>query len=130
MPGLRAAAEALAARIEVLGGMPAPSQAHRLGQVAVAMTQASGVAEIEQLCVNAAVTLSGIRTAAVVDLSGRTPIMTAAVGPLAERLGQWDANELTTMADWVSTGTSSHFPGGQEPPPEYAFLSSAGVRAL
>jgi diguanylate cyclase (GGDEF)-like protein len=130
MPTLRLAAAALARRIEDLGGLPAPSQAHRLGQVAVAMTQASSVAEIEQLCIRAAVDLSGLGTAAVVDLSGRVPVIISACGPLAEQLRDWAPSELVTMADWVSAGTSSHFPGGEDIPPEYAFLARAEVRAL
>jgi diguanylate cyclase (GGDEF)-like protein len=94
------------------------------------MTQAAGTAEIERLCIRAAVELSGVRTAAVVDLSGRRPLVTAAQGPLAEALRGWGAEELVTMADWVSAGTSSHFPGGQDAPPEYGFLAAAHVRAL
>jgi diguanylate cyclase (GGDEF)-like protein len=130
MPVLRAAASAFADRLHALGGVPVPSRAHRLGQVAVAMTQASGKGQIEQLCVDAAIDLSGIGTAAVVDLSGRTPVVVAAAGPLSDRIRAWNAHELTTISDWVSTGTSSHFPGGQEPPAEYAFLGRAQVRAL
>jgi diguanylate cyclase (GGDEF)-like protein len=130
MPGLRHAARVLAQRIDQLGGRPAPSQAHVLGQVAVALTRAAGSEEIGQLCIQAAIELSGVRTAAVVDLSGRTPVVTAAQGPLAERLRAWDADELATMADWVDAGTSSHFPGGENAPPEYAFLDRARVRAL
>jgi diguanylate cyclase (GGDEF)-like protein len=130
LPTLRRAAQALADRLDELGGLPAPSQAHLLGQVALAMTQAAGSGEIERLCIRAAIELSGVRTAAVVDLSGRRPVVTAARGPLAESLRGWGADELTTMADWVSAGTSSHFPGGQNPPPEYAFLAAAQVRAL
>ncbi|MCU1589524.1 MAG: diguanylate cyclase [Frankiales bacterium] len=130
MPTLRAAARALALRVDELGGLPAPTEAHRLGQVAVAMTQASSVDEIEQLCLQAAIELSGLRTAALVDLSGRTPVVSAARGPLADELRSWDAPELATMADWVGAGASSHFPGGQDAPPEYAFLARAHVRAL
>jgi diguanylate cyclase (GGDEF)-like protein len=66
----------------------------------------------------------------VVELTGRKPVVTAARGPLADRLRSWDADELTTMSAWVSAGTSSHFPGGESAPPEYAFLAAARVRAL
>lgn len=130
MPVLRQAAQVLAQRLDELGGMPAPSQAHVLGQVAVAMTQAASTADIERLCVQAAVELSGVRTAAVIELTGRRPVVTTVRGPLAESLRSWDADELATMADWVSAGTSSHFPGGESPPADYAFLAAAHVRAL
>jgi diguanylate cyclase (GGDEF)-like protein len=130
MPGLRHAAQVLARRIDEIGGRPAPSQAHVLGEVAVAMTQAAGSEEIERLCIRAAIALSGVRTAAVVSLSGRSPVVTAADGPLADSLRAWSPEELATMADWVGAGTSSHFPGGENTPPEYAFLDRAHVRAL
>jgi diguanylate cyclase (GGDEF)-like protein len=130
MPILRAAAALLARRIDDLGGLPAPSQAHRLGQVSVAMTSAASIEEIESLCVRAAVDLSGIGTAAMLDLGGRQPVVSAAVGPLAEQVCGWESTELATMAGWVTAGTSSYFPGGETPSPDYAFLERAQVRAL
>lgn len=130
MPTLRAAAAVLARRVDDLGGMPEPSQAHRLGQVSVAMTSAADSAEIEQLCARAAIDLSGISTAAIVDLNGRVPVLSTARGPLSDEVRQWVPTELATMAGWVSAGTSSYFPGGENPSPDFAFLERAGVRAL
>ncbi|MCU1672483.1 MAG: hypothetical protein JWN77_596 [Frankiales bacterium] len=130
MRQVQQAADVISRRIFELGGIPAPSQAHRLGSIALAMTRAAGALEIEQLATASAVELSGIPTAAVIHLRRRGATVTAACGPLAETLRAWDAQELAVMAGWVSAGTSSHFPGGEDVPPEYAFLSAAGVRAM
>ena len=130
MSVLEAAAGVLGARLSELGGLPVPSLAHRLGQTAIAMTQASGAADISRLSIRSAVDLSGIASAAIVDLTGRTAAVSAATGPLAERLLAWGPQELATMATWVSAGTSSYFPGGEDVPAGYAFLQRARVRAV
>ena len=126
-----AAAEVLGRRLEELGGLPTPSLSQRLGQTAVALTRAGSTVELEQQVVAAAVELSGMPSAALVHLGPIGAVLTAVTGPLGARLRAWGHVELGELASWVSSGTSSHFPGGgADLPAEHLFLREAGIRSL
>jgi diguanylate cyclase (GGDEF)-like protein len=127
---LEAAAELLGARIQELGGLPQPSPSQRLAQIAVELTAAASVSELEQRAVDAAIELSRMSTAAVARLGTRRSRVTCAGGPLAAGLRGLSSADLEVMAGWVRAGTSSHFPAGSGVHPGYGFLSTAGVRAL
>jgi diguanylate cyclase (GGDEF)-like protein len=127
---LDAAALLLGARIEQLGGLPLPSSAQRLTQIAVEMTAAVSADELEQRAVLAAVELSRMSSAAVVRLGTGRAAVTRATGPLADALRGLTADEIETMAGWVDHETSSHFPGGDEVHAGYDFLYRVGVRAV
>jgi EAL domain-containing protein (putative c-di-GMP-specific phosphodiesterase class I)/GGDEF domain-containing protein len=127
---LDAAADLLGRRIEELGGLPQPSTAQRLAQIAVELTAAASRGELERRAVQAAVELSGMSSAALVHVDAGRVEVRCGVGPLAERLQHLDPVHLQTMAGWVSHVTSSHFPGGEQVGDGYEFLTAAGVRAV
>jgi diguanylate cyclase len=126
---LAAAADLLGRRLEDFGGLPQPSTAQRLAQIAVELTGAATVEELEQRAAEAAMEISGMSSAAVVRMDA-DPSVTRVTGPLSERLRGWAPADLSVMASWVSHGTSSHFPGSEEVPAGYAFLRRAGVRSV
>jgi diguanylate cyclase (GGDEF)-like protein len=128
---LDAAALLLGRRLEQLGGLSQPSPPQRLAQISVELTAASSFGALAERAARAAVEVSGMSSAAVVQLDppGRNAVRRA-TGPLAARLRTLTSDDLDVMASWVGYGTSSHFPGGEEVPPGYRFLSSAGVRAM
>lgn len=126
-----AGARVLGEVIERCGGLPAVPIAQRLARAAVSMSSQQDTRAIQQLAVEAATDISGMSSAAlstVVD-AGRWAVW-AATGPLAESLRAWNDDDHETVAGWVGAGTSSHFPGDGEVPPEYEFLHRAGVRAV
>ena len=127
---LTAAAATIARRIVELGGIPLPSPSQRLAQIAVELTAAASVDALERRAVQAAVELSSMSSAAVVHLAPDASAVSSAVGPLADSLRSLSPASLAVMASWVSHGTSSHFPGGEQVPADYAFLRAAGVRAV
>lgn len=127
---LEAAARLLGLRLEELGGLPQPSPSQRLAQIAVELTAAVSAGELEQRAVHAAIELSGMSTAAVVRLGSRRHRVSCADGPLADGLRGLGSADLDVVAGWVRAGTSSHFPAGGGAHAGYAFLSTAGIRAL
>ncbi len=126
-----AAAACLGRRIQDLGGLPVPSLAQRLARIAIELTAASKVEDIEQRTLHAAAEIAGMSSAA---LARRTPDgagwTTATHGPLSPQLGSFDSGEWDVLESWVSSDTSSHFPGGNSVPAEYQFVHSAGIRAV
>lgn len=95
------------------------------------MTTLADVASIERRAVQAAIGLSAMRSAFVARATDAGPLaVTAADGPLAERLCGWRSEHLTVMSAWVRAGTSSHFPGGDDVPAAYQFPVDAGVRSI
>lgn len=125
-----ASAEALGTRLSELGGLASASLSQRLSQVAVELTAAGTVAELEDRAVRAAVDLSGMATAAIVHLSPAGTTMTTVTGPLTARMRRWDSTQLDELASWVTTGTSSHFPGGEDNQAAQPFLVEAGIRSV
>jgi len=129
LPVLEAAAVALATRIAQLGGMPQESLMQRVARAAVELSALDDAATLEGRAVRLACELSRMSSAVLVRRSLTGLAVTTAVGPLAEDLSALSGAELTTMAKWVSAGTSSHFPGHRVPP-SYDFLHRAGLRCL
>jgi diguanylate cyclase (GGDEF)-like protein len=125
---LAAAASVLGGVLERLGGLPQPSPAQRLAQIAVELSAAITVDDLERRALRAAVEISGMSSAAVVRLEDE--VVSCATGPLASALRSLAGEDLQIMASWVRHGTSSHFPGGEQVPTGYEFLRRAGVRAL
>jgi len=127
---VEAAAAVLGERLVELGGMPQLTLAQRLGQISVDLTAAGTTGELEARAARAAVELSGMSTAAVVHLGPASITMTAVSGPLTARLRRWGPAELAELASWVTAGTSSHFPGGEDNLAAHPFLIEAGVRSI
>ncbi len=125
-----AAAALLGEKICDLGGLPHPSLSHRLARMAVTLTEASTVHDIQHATMVAATELAGMTSAALTRRSAKGRWVTASYGPLAAKLDSWGRDEWELVASWVSTGTSSHFPGGDLVPQEYRFLRRAGIRAM
>lgn len=135
---VEAAGHALGQRIKDLGGLPAESLNQRLLHAVLEITLRTAPEAIAEHAVRAAVDLSGMDSACLIDipqddpdggLTGDKQVL-AAVGPLAAAFAELTGPQLATMASWVSGGTSSHFPGGPGAPPTYAFLADAGIGAL
>ena len=129
-PTLVRAAAALVVRIRALGGMPQPSLGQRLAHAAVALTTATSEVEVEHRACTAAAQLSGMPTAVIARLSPAGYRITAGCGPLADALRTWTRDDLDVVGSWVSAGTNSHFPGGDDGPADYEFLRAAAVRSL
>ena len=127
---LEAAAGLLGTRLTEVGGLPGLSLFQRLGQISVALTAAGTTDELESRAVRAATDLSAMASAAVVHLGPDGSTMTAVTGPLTAKLRRWGTAELDELASWVSSGMSSHFPGGEDNPAGHAFLREAGVRSI
>ena len=127
---VEAAAVALGLQLDMLGGLPQPTMSQRLGQISVDLTAAGTTGELESRAVRAAVELSGMSSAAVVHLGAAGSTMTAVTGPLTARLRRWGEAELQELASWVTAGTSSHFPGGEDNPAEHRFLVEAEIRSI
>ena len=124
------AADRLGRRIGDLGGLPKPSLAQRLARIAVELTAASRVEDIEQRTLRAAGEIAGMSSSALARRTPQGEWVTATYGPLAHQLASWGRAELDLVASWVSADTSSHFPGGDDVPAEYQFLHAAGIRAV
>lgn len=125
-----AAAEQLGQRIDELGGLPQPSLSHRLARMAVELTEASTVSDIERRTLLAATEIAGMPSAALAHKVPRGGLTVATHGPLSTVLDGWDRADWELMASWISSGTSSHFPGGDLVPEEYRFLRRSGIRAM
>ena len=129
-PVLVRAAEALSARITTLGGLPQPSLGQRLAHIAVELTTSTSEVDIEHRACTAAAELSGMASAMIARRGPSGLRVTASSGPLRGALRAWSREDLDIVASWVSAGTNSHFPGGDEVPAGYQFLRAAGVRAV
>jgi len=127
---LESAAESLGRRICDLGGLPQPSLSHRLARMAVELTSAATVADIEQRTMNSATEIAGMSSSALARKVAGGRWAAATYGPLAAELDAWDHGAWDLMASWISAGTSSHFPGGDRVPEQYQFLRSSGIRAM
>jgi putative methionine-R-sulfoxide reductase with GAF domain len=105
----------LAARLAELP-LPAESAAQKLGRHGAVLSTLAATADATTLLeavARAAVDISGMDSAALcVDLDlDSGPSVCAATGPFADRLRGLSSTELTSMAGWVSTGTSSYTVG-------------------
>lgn len=127
---LRQAADSLAARITLLGGVAEESTMQRVARATVELTALGSSAAVERRVVALACELSGMSSAVLARPGSDGLTVTAGTGPLAGALGALTPAELSTMSSWVAAGTSSHFPGGKDAPPEYEFLDRAGLRSL
>ena len=119
----------LGARIEELGGLPAPLLAERLGRIAVTLASQTDADAIERIAVAAAREISSMGTAAVLHRSGERWVLGHAEGPLAPLIAAWDQDQLSVLCGWLWSGTSSYFPDGEAVPPGYEFLGH-GIHAL
>jgi len=128
---LSQAADSLAARIVLLGGLAEESTMQRVARAAVELTGLGSSTAVERRVIVLACELSGMSSGVLARPGSDGLTVTAGNGPLAGVLGDLTASELATMSGWVSVGTSSHFPGGgNDAPPEYEFLDRAGLRSL
>ena len=123
------AAAVLGRRLEALGGLPAPSLAERLAHVAVDLAGQVSVVEVRRQTLLGAQELSGLSTAALVQLGEDGWSVTESVGPLTPVVRSWDDSVLGLLAGWVQAKTSSYFPPGEAVPPGYEFLAG-DIRAL
>ena len=107
------AAAMLAQRLSALP-LPSESAAQKLGRHGAALSALAATADTTTLLeavARAAVDISGMESAALcVDVDSE-PVVCAATGPFAERLRKLSTPELTGMAAWVATGTSSYTVG-------------------
>jgi putative methionine-R-sulfoxide reductase with GAF domain len=115
----------LAARLAALP-LPAESAAQKLGRYSAALSALATSADSETLLeavARAAVDISGMESAALCLDVVDEPSVCAATGPFADQLRSLTVAQLTGMAAWVATGTSSYtvgtveglgFPGHQE----------------
>jgi len=107
------AAALLAARLSELP-LPTESAAQKLGRHSAALSALAASADTTTLVeavARAAVDISGMESAALcVDVDSE-PVVRAATGPFAEQLRNLSTLELSSMAAWVSTGTSSYTVG-------------------
>ncbi len=124
------AARALGERLQAVGGLPVPSLSQQVAQVSVDLATARTAVELEDRVVRAAVAVAGMSTAAVVHLGPQGARLSTVLGPLSAGLRRWRACDLEELASWVISGSSSHFPGGEDNPARHAFLLDAGVRSL
>ena len=126
---LERAADVLGARLEVLGGLPAPSLAERLAHIAVDLAGQVDGEDVRRTALLGAQELSGCSTAALAQLADGRWSLAGCVGPLSPVLQTWDDGVLDLLAGWVQAKTSSYFPPGEQVPPGYEFLAG-DVRAL
>ncbi len=125
------AARTLSRAIEGLGGMPPVPLEQRLARIAVSLTTLADRAVISHRAVGAAVELSGMSSAALSQVNNRGDWeVVSSTGPLGTALSRWTHDEHEIIAQWVSAGTSSHFPGGAPVPPDYAFLLRDEIQAF
>jgi diguanylate cyclase (GGDEF)-like protein len=127
---LTAAAAFLGGCLERLGGPVVASLAERVARHAVELAQQTTTYGVRACAVDGALDVSGMSSAAIASL-GPDGVWTVdlARGPLRRALGGWGAPELQVLAQWVSAGTSSHFPDGEQVPEDFSFLSRA-IRGL
>lgn len=111
-------------------GVPVESLTQRTARVVVELTGLSELADIERRAVTAAAELSGMSTSVLARRLTRDLVVTAGTGPLNDAMAGLSSADLMVMERWVASGTSSHFPGGDDVPPAYEFLSCAGIRSL
>ncbi len=123
------AAAVLGRRLELLGGLPAPSLAERLAHIAVDLAGQVCVAQVRRRALLGAQELSGSSTAALAQLGEEGWSVAECVGPLAPVVQGWDEHVLDLLASWVQAKTSSYFPPGEAVPPGYEFLLG-DIRAL
>jgi EAL domain-containing protein (putative c-di-GMP-specific phosphodiesterase class I)/putative methionine-R-sulfoxide reductase with GAF domain len=127
---LGAAAAALGDWICAHGGVPPTQPEEKLSRACLDLAGLGDPAAVRRRALEAAVELSGMSSAAIVQCSGTGLIVTDAVGQLAEAVRSWPERELQVMAQWVTPGGSSHVPGGDQTPPSYPFLEDAGIGSL
>lgn len=127
---LQAAAESLTAWLHAHGGMPQVPPTQRLARIALQLSSSTDAQSIVDRAIEGAIGLSGMDTGVLVRRSAGDRWTRWGRGPLAPHLLPWPDKVFATFARWVAAGTSSHFPGGEEPPAGYEFLSAAGVRSL
>jgi diguanylate cyclase (GGDEF)-like protein len=126
---LRECALALAARIEVLGGLPAVSATQRLLRHVADMAALEDVDAIAGLLLDAALDLVPLGSALLVRAAGDGFAPLCATGPLAARLSE---APLDALVAWLRGGTSCFTVGGPDAPAvsELAPLRAAGVQSL
>ncbi|MBA2508006.1 MAG: EAL domain-containing protein [Nocardioidaceae bacterium] len=125
-----AAATQLGQRIQDLGGLRQPSLWHRLARMAVELTEASTVSDIERRTLRAATEIAGMSSAALAHKTPRGGLAVATHGGLVVVLDRWDRHDWELMTSWISAGTSSHFPEAALVPAEYEFLRRSGIGAM
>jgi GAF domain-containing protein len=127
---LGAAAAALGAWVSAHGGVPPAQPEEKLSRACLDLAGLADPAAVRRRALEAAVELSGMSSAAIVEWSGTGLTVTDAVGQLAEAARSWSERELQVMARWVTSGGSSHGPGGDQTPPGYPFLEDTGIGSL
>ncbi len=126
---LERAAFVLGARLEALGGIPEPSLAEKLGRIGITMAGLTDGDAVARLAVRSAREVSGMSTAGLVLRQGQGWAAPHLAGPLSGAIASWGAGDLEILSGWVSAGTSSYFPDGEDVPPGFEFLSDS-IEAL
>ena len=128
---IRAAAGALARRIEQLGGLPAESPWQRLALEVAAFPRLNHPGAVAERAAARAARLIGYSSALVV-LAGTPPRAVAVDGPLSAVLRQLQPSTLAAIASWTGGGSSVYtfgeFPGTGFSGAEHIW--DAGIEAL
>ena len=124
----------LAERLTALP-LPSESAAQKLGRHSAALSALAASADTPTLLgavARAAVDISGMESAALCIDVDNDPSVCAATGPVAAQLHDLSAAELSGMAAWVATGTSSYTVGGTDGLgfPGHEALRSLGTGSL
>ncbi|HSK24460.1 MAG TPA: diguanylate cyclase [Egicoccus sp.] len=129
---LEACATAYGRRLDELGGPPVETPAQRVARWAGRLAELDDEEVILRLAVDAAVQVSGMRTAAIVTRRGGDRVgLEVAVGPLASGLEQVAPEALAALSDWVAAGTSMYTTGLDERElPVAGGLDEVGVASL
>ncbi len=105
------AAAIFAERLRELGGVPEETVGQRVARLVVRIAQLETETDIVVDGAAAASQLTAIPTAAIALADNGAVAITHARGPLADALTRMSSDDLATLTDWVSAGSSLYSTG-------------------